>query len=107
MNIRMLVRVLHALEQLRKHEGWTREQLEAYQSEQVRRLRAYAYAHSPFYQQFHKGLESRPLHELPILTKAMLMEHFNNLVTDRTLRLADVRTYAAQGQAGKRYRNHY
>lgn len=107
MNISMLVKVLHTLKQLRKHERWTRPRLEAEQTEQLRRQRAYAYAHSPFYRQFHKGLEARPLHELPILTKAMMMEHFDKLVTDPTLRLADVRTYAAEGEAGRRYRNRY
>lgn len=107
MNLQIMLKVLHTLGQLRRREHWTREQLEAYQAEQLRRLRTYAYAHSPFYQQFHKGLEERPLHELPILTKALLMERFDELVTDRTLRLADVRAYAAQGEAGKRYRNRY
>lgn len=107
MDLSIMLKLLFKLGQLRKHERWTRPHLEAYQAEQLRRHRAYAYAHSPFYRQFHKGLEGRPLHELPILTKAMLMEHFDELVTDRTLRLAEVRAYAAQGQAGKRYRNRY
>jgi phenylacetate-CoA ligase len=106
-NLQLMLKLLIKLGQWRKHERWTRPQLEAYQAEQLRRQRAYAYAHSPFYRQFHKGLEGRPLHELPILTKAMLMEHFDELVTDRTLHLADLRAYAAQGEAGKRYRNRY
>ena len=107
MDLQIMLKLMIKLGQLRKHERWTRPQLDAYQAEQLRRQRAYAYAHSPFYRQFHKGLEGRPLHELPILTKALLMEHFDELVTDRTLRLADVRAYAAQGEAGKRYRNRY
>ena len=107
MDLGMMLKVLHTLEQLRKHERWTRQQLEAYQAEQLRRQRAYAYAHSPFYRQFHKGLDGHPLHELPILTKALLMDHFDDLVADRTLHLADVRAYATQGEAGKRYRNRY
>ena len=107
MDMSIMLKLLLKLRQLRKHERWTRPQLEAEQAKQLRRQRAYAYAHSPFYQKFHKGLEGRPLHELPILTKAMLMEHFDELVTDRTLRLADVRAYAGQGEAGKRYRNRY
>lgn len=37
----------------------------------------------------------------------MLMEHFDDLVTDRALRLADVRMYAAQGEVGRRYQNRY
>jgi phenylacetate-coenzyme A ligase PaaK-like adenylate-forming protein len=107
MDLPIMLKLLAKLGQLRKHERWTRPQLEAYQAEQLRRQRAYAYARSPFYQQFHKGLEDRPLYELPILTKAMLVDHFDDLVTDRTLHLADVRAYATQGEAGKRYRNRY
>jgi len=107
MNISIMLKVMHNLEHLRQHERWTRPQLETYQAESLRRLRDYAYAHSPFYQRFHKGLTERPLNELPVLTKAMLMEHFDELVTDRTLRLEEVRAYAARGEAGQRYRNRY
>ncbi len=107
MNIAIMLKLLHTLEQLRKHERWTRPQLEAYQAAQLRRLREYAYMHSPFYQQFHKGLTDRPLHELPVLTKAIMMEHFDGLVTDRRLHLEEVRAYAAQGEAGQRYLNRY
>jgi len=107
MDIGIMLKLLHTLEQLRKHERWTRPQLEAYQAEALRRLREYAYAHSPFYQKFHQGLTDRPLHELPVLTKARMMEHFDEMVTDRTLRLEDVRAYAAQGEAGQRYQNRF
>ena len=100
-----MLKLLHTLEQLRKHESWTRPQLESYQANSLRRLREYTYERSPFYQKFHKGLTGRPLNELPILTKAMMMEHFDELVTDRSLHLEDVRAYAAQGEAGQRYQN--
>ncbi len=102
MNIQIMVKLLHTLEQLRKHENWSRSQLETYQTEGLRELRQYAYERSPFYQKFHKGLTERPLHELPVLTKAMMMEHFDELVTDRTLHLEEVRAYASQAEAGKR-----
>jgi putative adenylate-forming enzyme len=107
MDLQLMLKLMNNLGQLRQHERWTRPQLEAYQAARLRRLREYAYLHSPFYQQFHKGLTDRPLHELPVLTKAMLMEHFDELVTDRKLRLADVRAFAAQGEAGQRYLNRY
>ncbi len=68
MNIPIMLKLLHTLEHLRKHERWTRAQLEAYQAESLRRLREYAYARSPFYQRFHKGLFDRPLSELSVLT---------------------------------------
>jgi len=106
-NIQIMLKLIHTLEQLRKHENWTHQQLESYQTEALRKLRQYAYEKSPFYQKFHKGLTERPLHELPVLTKAMMMEHFDELVTDRRLHLEDVRAYASQGEAGQRYKNRY
>lgn len=76
MNVKILVQVLRTLQQLRQHEHWTRTQLEAYQADALRKLRAHAYANSSFYQKFHRGLTQRPLHELPVVTKALMMEHF-------------------------------
>lgn len=107
MNIGVMFKLLHTLEQLRKHESWTRQQLESYQEKALHDLRWYAYQRSPFYQKFHKGLFERPLHELPVLTKAMMMEHFDNLVTDRKLHLDDVRAFASRGEAGQRFRSRY
>ena len=107
MNIQIMLRLLNTLGQLRKHESWTRQQLEAYQTKALHDLRQYAYERSPFYQDFHKGLTERPLQELPVLTKAMMMEHFDELVTDRSLHLEDIRTFATQGEAGQPYKNRY
>jgi phenylacetate-CoA ligase len=45
-------------------------------------LRQFAYEGSPFYRRFHHGLESAPLAELPVLTKAVLMDHFDEISTD-------------------------
>lgn len=107
MNIQIILKLLHTLEQLRKHETWTRQQLESYQGKALQELRHYAYQQSPFYQRFHKGLTGHPLHKLPVLTKAMMMEHFDELVTDRSLRLEDIRAFATQGGAGQRYKDRY
>jgi putative adenylate-forming enzyme len=107
MNIRIMFSLLHALEQQRQHEKWTRQQLQAYQDEALHRLRKYVYERSPFYRNFHKGMTDRPLQELPVLTKAMMMEHFDELVTDRSLHLEDIRTFAAQGAVGQRFRSQY
>jgi phenylacetate-coenzyme A ligase PaaK-like adenylate-forming protein len=37
----------------------------------------------------------------------MMMEHFDELVTDRSLHLEDIRTFAAQGAVGQRFRSQY
>ena len=90
-----------------QHESWTRQQLEDYKARALRACREYAYARSPFYQHFHRGLMDRPLQDLPVLTKAMMMEHFDDLVTDRAVRLHDVQQYLDRADATKPYLDRY
>jgi phenylacetate-CoA ligase len=85
MSIATILTVLTSLRQLRKREHWTRGQLEAHQAQALSQLREYVYEHSPFYQRFHRGVMDRPLSELPILTKTVMMEQFDDLVTDRAI----------------------
>jgi phenylacetate-coenzyme A ligase PaaK-like adenylate-forming protein len=61
-----------------------------YQAGALRDLRAFAMERSPFYRRFHAGLDRRPLHELPILTKAQLVEAYDELVTDPRLKLSEL-----------------
>ena len=107
MDMQLMLQLMNTLGILRQHERWTRAQLEAYQAESLRKLREFAYARSPFYQRFHKGLFDRPLQELPVLTKAMLMEHYDELVTDPAIRLNDVRAHMANDREGKQFLGRY
>lgn len=107
MDLQLLLKVMNILGEMRKHERWTRDQLEAYQAKKLSRLREFAYAHSPFYQRFHKGLFDSPLAELPVLTKATAMENFDKLATDPAIRLKDVRTHMANDREGKRFLSRY
>ena len=88
MDMLLMIRLLRAVEGLHQHDRWSRPHLLVQQEDALARQRAYAYARSPFYQRFHKGLTARPLYELPVLTKARLMEHFDEFATDRSIRLA-------------------
>src|SRR5262249_45092446 len=90
-----------------RHETWTRQQLEEYQEHALHACREYAYTHSSFYRRFHEGLMDSPLQELPVLTKAMMMEHFDELVTDSAIRLRDVQHYLAHGDRTKPFLNRY
>jgi phenylacetate-CoA ligase len=92
---------------LRARERWTRERFEQYQAQALRALRDYTYAHPPFYQQFHKGLYDAHLQDLPVLTKGMVMDHFDNLVTDRTLHPEEVRAFMANQRADERFLGRY
>jgi putative adenylate-forming enzyme len=107
MKIRMMLKLLRTLRELRQHERWSREQLQRYQATALADLRRYAYERSPFYREFHKGLTDAPLHDLPVLTKATMMEQFDELVTDRSLHLEDVRAFATQNEAGQPYKGRY
>ena len=107
MDIQMMLDLMRTLEQLRRHERWTRPQLLAYQAKSLVRLREYAYARSPFYQRLHQGLFDRPLAELPVVTKATVMENFDELVTDRAVHLDDVRAHMARDRGGGRFMNRY
>lgn len=49
----------------------------------------------------------RPLRELPVLTKAMLMEHFDEMVTDRSIHLEAVRAFAGGHVDGRLFLNRY
>ena len=103
-NARLLPHAIRSAERIRKQDSRAARWIAA---DALRELREYAYSHSPFYQRFHQGLTARPLQELPVLTKAMLMEHFDELVTDRAIRLEDVRHYLADPGRQERFLNRY
>ena len=92
---------------LRQHDRWPPERLLAHQGQALQQLRDYAYTHSRFYQRFHQGLEQCPLADLPVLTKATLMEHFDTLVTDPAVHLKDLESHLSILRGDERYLNRY
>ncbi len=93
MNVAALVGVLRARAELRSHDRWSRDELLDYQARSLAELRRFAMARSPFYRELHAGLADAPLDRLPVVTKQMLMERFDDVVSDRQIRLADVEDY--------------
>jgi phenylacetate-CoA ligase len=100
-------RVLWRRGQLERACRWTRSELEHRQERRLSALRRFAMERSPFYQRFHRGLEHQPLQALPILTKAVMMESFDNLVTDRTVRLSDAEAFLRENRGGDLFRQRY
>lgn len=86
---------------------WTRSELQRHQEESSAAIRRYAMDHSQFYARFHRGLANRPLQDLPILTKATVMENFDELVTDPAIRLADVETFLKRDPGLKLFLDRY
>ena len=107
MNVGLLLGVPRARSQLRSHDRWSRQELLDHQARALRELRDFATAHSPFYRDLHRGLDSAPLHELPIVTKQMVMDRFDDLVTDRGIRLSDVLAYLEHAGAPDTFMGRY
>jgi phenylacetate-coenzyme A ligase PaaK-like adenylate-forming protein len=93
---------------LSRHERWTRDELVAYQARRLAEVRSYDVARSPFYRERHRGLEDAPREALPSVTKATLIERFDDLVTDRAIRLIfDVVAYLTTAAATDTFRGRY
>ena len=107
MNIGLLLRVLGARAELRSHDRWSPEELARHQARALAELRQFALERSPFYRDFHRGLASAPLEALPVLTKQTVMDRFDELVTDRAVRLADVERHLGQKSATDLFRGRY
>lgn len=86
MNVGALAGVLRARAELRSHDRWSRDKLLLHQARSLDELRRFAVARSPLYRELHAGLQDAPLQSLPVVTKAMLMERFDDVVTDREVR---------------------
>jgi phenylacetate-CoA ligase len=99
--------VLRARAALRTHDQWMPDELLAHQSRSLAELRRFAVARSPLYAELHAALEDAPLSELPVLTKATLMERFDDLVTDRDVHLPDVERFLETATATSRFRDRY
>jgi phenylacetate-CoA ligase len=104
---RLLARVLWLRRRLRAREHWTEQRLCTHQQQATTELREFAYARSPFYRLFHRGLEGAPLAELPPMTKAILMDHFDEVSTDRALRLAALQAYLEADRGDELFRGRY
>jgi len=102
----LLVRVLLMRRVLRDHERWTSDS-DCGASSQTALHAERTYNHSPFYRRFSAGFEEKPLHELPIFTTSELMNSFDDLVTDRNIRLAEVCAHLDYLQRDESFLNKY
>ncbi len=64
-------------------------------------------ARSPLYARLHRGLEGAPLHELPVVTKADVVERFEEIVTDPLLSLDTLRAVVDSGDPEARALGRY
>lgn len=93
------VRALRAARRFEAHWEWSVERLRAYQRERLLEIVRYAATHSPYYRERFAGIElsdDLDLAALPRLDKATMLEHFDELVTERRLTLAAVEQHLTE-----------
>ena len=84
----------------RSRERWSRARLLEHQQARLRMVRAHALARTSFYPRYHGGDPERRFETLPSLTKAQVMEAFDDIVVDRRVRLGAVRAHVQAGDPG-------
>ncbi len=94
--------------ELLQRDAWSRERLVEHQREGLRSLIRHAVASSPYYREaLGPGAENAELADLPTLSKTVLMEQFDRVVTDRRLRLAELEPFLDAADAGALYLGEY
>lgn len=93
MDLRLISRVVFLRAAWRKRDRWDAARIAEHQDHALQELRRAAYAGSEFYRRHHTGLHDAPLDQLPPVTKADLMEHFDEAVTTPDLRRADLEAH--------------
>lgn len=96
--------------ELERHDAWNYGQIQDLQRERLNRLLRHAVASSPFYRDLYGGTVPKDgvrLEELPVVTKAMVMENFARVVTDPRLRLAELRRHIAGPTSDALYLGRY
>jgi putative adenylate-forming enzyme len=92
-------RGVRAARALSAHDGWDAERLRRHQRDRLLGIVRHAAANSPYYRERFAGIElSDDLDPtaLPTLDKAEMLDHFDDLVTDRRLTLAGVEAHLAE-----------
>jgi phenylacetate-CoA ligase len=95
---------------LLRRNSWTRQRLWQFQQDRLQKLVEHAIRYSPFYRDYYRDVDiTKPLDlsALPIMTKRLMMEYFDQVVTDRNLRLANLLRHLSQLQIDEYYGNKY
>ena len=86
------------------------ESVEEVQKRKLRRLIKHAAKNSPFYARKFVGLDLDTcfLSDLPVLSKREMMENFDDVITDRSLRRADIQRFVeTPSNLGKLFHGKY
>ena len=92
-----VLRTAYYTRQLLKANEYNQAQIEKLQQKSFRKLLRYTVKHSPFYRRKYAeagiAIEKCQITDLPVVTKKEMMDHFDEFVTDRRLKKADLRRW--------------
>ena len=107
------LRLLWRLREQKQNARRTKEQIALLQKQRLDRLLRHAYEHSPYYRRAFEAagitaanLAETPLERFPTLDKEGLMAHFDELVTDRSLKQEGL-LHFGEGSGWEPYRDKY
>jgi putative adenylate-forming enzyme len=80
------------------HSG--KEHIADLQQKRLRRILRYAVGNSEFYQNLYRGIdiENCDLQDLPVVTKAAMMDNYDHFVTDKRLKLHEIQSWVKDKQ---------
>ncbi|HSK97336.1 MAG TPA: AMP-binding protein [Euzebyales bacterium] len=96
--------------ELSGHDRWSPARLRAYQTQQLAMLVRHARARSAFYREHYRDVDAGDevhLAQLPPIDKATVMKRFDDVVTDRRLRLANLEAHLTQLRRDELYLGRY
>jgi phenylacetate-coenzyme A ligase PaaK-like adenylate-forming protein len=95
---------------LARHDHWSREAILRYRQERLAALVRHAAARSEFYRELYRGIDLTgpiALQALPVIDKPLVMANFDRLVTDPSLKLADLQAHLRGLQRDSYYHGEY
>ncbi|MDE7352453.1 MAG: phenylacetate--CoA ligase family protein [Acetatifactor sp.] len=94
------IRLLWDLCQLKRNTAKSEEQIRRLQDKKLRKLLRHAYEHSAYYRKVfaqagisEENIDSMPLNRFPAIDKELLMQHFDQLVTDPEVKQERLRKF--------------
>ncbi len=86
-----LCRTIRYCLKLRRHDKYTVEQIDKVQQKNLRKVVSFAKKRSPFYRKLYSGIDVNApgfsIKSLPPVTKELIMENFDKVVTDSRIKL--------------------
>ena len=101
------LRLLWNLYQQKRNTGKTKQQIDLLQKRKLDKMLRYAYDHSPYYRRAFDAagisgdkIAETPLSRFPTMNKEILIEHFDDVVTNRSLKQKELAHFDEQSKDG-------